>query len=98
LTVKKQPTQAKEAPTLLDALSERSKQRFPAAQLLLKQLATPFQPNSRLLRGLDYSLNTAFKITSDWLGAQATVWWSLCRVGATAWWNANSWSGLSHSG
>ena len=59
-----------DAPTLLDALSEESSQRFEAVQRFLSQLATPFQLNPRLVRGLDYYGQAAFEITSDQLGAQ----------------------------
>ena len=36
-------------------------------------MAIPFRVNTRLVRGLDYYCHTAFEITSDQLGAQATV-------------------------
>ncbi len=62
-----------DAPTLLEALSDDSSQRFEAVQNFLSQLAIPFQLNPRLVRGLDYYGHTAFEITSDQLGAQATV-------------------------
>ena len=62
-----------DAPTLLGALSDESAKRFESVQELLKQLAIPFQLNPRLVRGLDYYGHTAFEITSDQLGAQATV-------------------------
>ena len=62
-----------DAPTLLGALSEESAARFAEVQRLLHQLAIPFQVNTRLVRGLDYYGHTAFEITSDQLGAQATV-------------------------
>lgn len=62
-----------DAPTLLDALSQESSERFVAVQRFLHQLAIPFQLNLRLVRGLDYYCHTAFEITSDQLGAQATV-------------------------
>ena len=58
---------------LLDALSEESSKRFETVQRFLHQLAIPFQLNLRLVRGLDYYGHTAFEITSDQLGAQATV-------------------------
>ncbi|WP_067326861.1 histidine--tRNA ligase [Synechococcus sp. MIT S9504] len=61
------------APTLLDALTDDSSQRFEAVQRFLNQLEIPFQLNPRLVRGLDYYGHTAFEITSDQLGAQATV-------------------------
>ena len=62
-----------DAPTLLEALSEESAARFAEVQRLLRQLAIPCQVNTRLVRGLDYYGHTAFEITSDQLGAQATV-------------------------
>ena len=62
-----------DAPTLLEALCEESAFRFSEVQVLLQQLNIPFQVNTRLVRGLDYYSHTAFEITSDQLGAQATV-------------------------
>ena len=75
LDSKNKTTQAllADAPTLLEALSEESAARFAEVQTLLRQLAIPFQVNTRLVRGLDYYGHTAFEITSDQLGAQATV-------------------------
>ena len=75
LDSKNKTTQAMlvDAPTLLDALSEESSARFMEVQTLLRQMAIPFQVNTRLVRGLDYYSHTAFEITSDQLGAQATV-------------------------
>ena len=61
------------APTLADALSSESQQRFMAVQQGLTALGIPFRLNPRLVRGLDYYGHTAFEITSDQLGAQATV-------------------------
>ncbi len=62
-----------DAPKLLNALSQESALRFEAVQRFLNQLAIPYQLNPRLVRGLDYYGHTAFEITSDQLGAQATV-------------------------
>ena len=62
-----------DAPTLLEALSEDSIQRFESVQFLLNKLTIPFKLNPRLVRGLDYYGHTAFEITSDQLGAQSTV-------------------------
>lgn len=75
LDSKNKTTQAllADAPTLLEALCEESAARFAEVQTLLRQLAIPFQVNTRLVRGLDYYGHTAFEITSDQLGAQATV-------------------------
>ena len=75
LDSKNKDTQAllEHAPTLADALSPESRQRFDAVQQGLTALGIPFRLNPRLVRGLDYYGHTAFEITSDQLGAQATV-------------------------
>ena len=61
------------APQLLDTLSSASRDRFEQVLAHLERLAIPFRLNPRLVRGLDYYGHTAFEITSDQLGAQATV-------------------------
>ena len=61
------------APTLADALSGESHERFLRVRQGLEALAIPFVLNPRLVRGLDYYGHTAFEITSSQLGAQATV-------------------------
>ena len=75
LDSKNKDTQAllKDAPTLADALCEASRERFADVQRGLTALGIPFRLNPRLVRGLDYYSHTAFEITSDQLGAQATV-------------------------
>ena len=75
LDSKNKSTQAllNEAPTLADALSDASRRRFDEVQQGLATLGIPFRINPRLVRGLDYYGHTAFEITSDQLGAQATV-------------------------
>ena len=62
-----------DAPTLADALSPASRERFELVQSGLSALGIPYRLNPRLVRGLDYYSHTAFEITSDQLGAQATV-------------------------
>ena len=61
------------APTLADALSGESHERFAQVRHGLEALGIPFELNPRLVRGLDYYSHTAFEITSTQLGAQATV-------------------------
>ena len=75
LDSKNPATQAllEQAPTLADTLCSESSQRFAAVQKGLTALGIPFRLNARLVRGLDYYGHTAFEITSDQLGAQATV-------------------------
>jgi len=62
-----------ELPCLKDFLSNKSKTRFDYLQELLDKLKIPFKINNNLVRGLDYYSHTAFEITSDQLGSQATV-------------------------
>ena len=75
LDSKNPETQAllEQAPTLADALSPDSRHSFAAVQEGLTALGIPYRLNPRLVRGLDYYGHTAFEITSDQLGAQATV-------------------------
>ncbi len=75
LDSKNPATQAllEQAPTLADALSPDSRHRFAAVQEGLTALGISYRLNPRLVRGLDYYGHTAFEITSDQLGAQATV-------------------------
>ncbi|TGG82691.1 MAG: histidine--tRNA ligase [Aphanocapsa feldmannii 288cV] len=63
----------RDAPSLADALSEESCQRFAAVRQALTALDIPFRLEAGLVRGLDYYNHTAFEITSNQLGAQATV-------------------------
>lgn len=64
---------AQDAPSILDYLSDTSKQHFDRVCDLLNQLGIAYELNPRLVRGLDYYTHTAFEIQSDDLGAQATV-------------------------
>ena len=75
LDTKNKDTQAllADAPTLAAALSLESQERFAQVCSGLTALEIPFALNPRLVRGLDYYSHTAFEITSDQLGAQATV-------------------------
>jgi len=61
------------APTLADALAGESHERFARVRQALEALRIPFVLNPGLVRGLDYYGHTAFEITSNQLGAQATV-------------------------
>ena len=61
------------APNLEQALNEESRNRYEQVKSGLSALGIPFVCNPRLVRGLDYYGHTAFEITSDALGAQATV-------------------------
>lgn len=61
------------APSILDYLSDKSRQHFDRVQQLLTDLGIEYKINPCLVRGLDYYTHTAFEIQSDDLGAQATV-------------------------
>lgn len=63
----------KDGPQLLGTLSKESRERFESVCQLLQALDIPFVLQPQLVRGLDYYTHTAFEITSDQLGAQATV-------------------------
>jgi histidyl-tRNA synthetase len=63
----------KNAPSILDYLSQECKDHFKAVTNVLSHLKIPFEINSRLVRGLDYYTKTVFEITSGELGAQNTV-------------------------
>ena len=61
------------APSILDALSPESAERFEKVRAGLTGLGIEYDIDNRLVRGLDYYTHTAFEIQSDDLGAQATV-------------------------
>jgi histidyl-tRNA synthetase len=63
----------KEAPTLLDFLSEESVEHLEKVKTLLSQLKIPYVMTPNLVRGLDYYNKTVFEITSGELGAQNTI-------------------------
>ena len=75
LDSKNETTQAllREAPQLPEALARESRERFDRVCQLLQAMEIPFVLQPRLVRGLDYYTHTAFEITSNQLGAQATV-------------------------
>jgi histidyl-tRNA synthetase len=75
LDSKDQKTQeiAKNAPSILDFLSDDSRNHFEKVCTLLTDLSISYELNPRLVRGLDYYTHTAFEIISGDLGAQATV-------------------------
>jgi len=61
------------APSLMDFLTQESKDFFQAVLEGLQALEIPFVHNPHLVRGLDYYCHTAFEFMSTDLGAQATV-------------------------
>ena len=75
LDTKVERTQAicENAPSILDALSPESAERFETVKAGLTALGIEYEIDNRLVRGLDYYTHTAFEIQSDDLGAQATI-------------------------
>ncbi len=61
------------APSIIDYLSDESRQHFERVCILLTELGISYELNPRLVRGLDYYTHTAFEIQSADLGSQATV-------------------------
>lgn len=66
---------AKEAPQILDYLSDEDRAHFDELEVTLKALGTPYRVEPRLVRGLDYYTRTLFEIRGSGgeLGAQSAV-------------------------
>jgi histidyl-tRNA synthetase len=64
---------SKDAPSILDYLSDPSKNHFERVKDLLQRLDISFVINPCLVRGLDYYTHTAFEFQLEALGAQSTV-------------------------
>ncbi len=64
---------ARNAPKIIDSLSDTSKEHFDRVLNLLSDLGISYNINHCLVRGLDYYTHTAFEIKSNDLGSQATV-------------------------
>ena len=62
-----------ELPTITEHLCDECKAHFEKFQSYLTARGITFRLNTRLVRGFDYYLRTAFEITSGSLGAQNTV-------------------------
>lgn len=63
----------RQAPSILDFLSEESAAQFAKVRQILDHLHIPYEVNSRLVRGLDYYNNAVFEITSGDLGSQNSI-------------------------
>lgn len=65
----------RDAPTILEHLSEDDKKHFDGLRSLLDRLGTPYRVEPRLVRGLDYYTRTLFEIqgAKDKLGAQSAL-------------------------
>lgn len=71
--VEKCKEETKNAPLLIDYLSEGSKSRYEELKRYLDALDIKYKENPRLVRGLDYYTDTVFEFISNKIGAQGTV-------------------------
>ncbi len=63
----------KEAPRMLDYLTERDAAHFAEVQALLRVMEVPFVIDPQIVRGLDYYTGTVFEFVSEEIGAQSTI-------------------------
>jgi len=61
------------APSILEFLSEEDRIHFQEVQNLLTSLTIPFEVNPLLVRGLDYYNKTVFEVVAGELGAQNSI-------------------------
>lgn len=61
------------APSILDSLSNESRQRFDQVCQRLTDASVPYTVEPTIVRGLDYYCDTVFEITSTSLGAQSSL-------------------------
>ena len=61
------------APSMLDHLCTGCDEHFKTVQEYLNSTSTPFQINTRMVRGLDYYTRTTFEIVTGQLGSQSAV-------------------------
>ncbi|HYH63036.1 MAG TPA: histidine--tRNA ligase [Solirubrobacterales bacterium] len=63
----------RDAPTILDRLSDADAEHFEAVKRLLDEAGVAYVLDPTLVRGLDYYTRTVFEFTSDVLGAQSAL-------------------------
>ena len=63
----------KNAPLLIDYLSEKSRLQFEAVKMYLDALGISYVLNPRMVRGLDYYTGTTFEFVHELLGAQSGI-------------------------
>ena len=63
----------KNAPRIIDFLSEKDKEHFDKVLLYLDTLGIKYEIDDYLVRGLDYYCKTVFEIQSNHLGAQSAL-------------------------
>ena len=62
-----------DAPVILDYLCDECASHFESVKAYLEKLGTPYTVNSRMVRGLDYYVRTAYEMVTDKLGAASAV-------------------------
>ena len=64
-----------DAPSILEYLSDESKEHFEMVKSMLNELSIPFEIDSNMVRGLDYYQDTIFEIVtnSPAFGAETTI-------------------------
>ncbi len=62
-----------DAPALVDYLCDACQTHFDTVTATLEKLKVPFEPDKRLVRGLDYYTRTTFEMQTTSLGAQSAV-------------------------
>jgi len=72
---KKDKVIVKDAPSVLDYLSEGSRDHFEAVKEMLEDLAIPYEIDKNMVRGLDYYNDTIFEVmtTHKKFGANTTI-------------------------
>lgn len=63
----------KEAPQMLNYLTEQDAAHFATVQALLQAMEVPFVVDPQIVRGLDYYTGTVFEFVSEDIGAQSTI-------------------------
>jgi len=66
-------TITKNAPKLIDYISDEARERYEELKNYLRTLEIDFVENPNLVRGLDYYTDTVFEFITDEIGAQGTV-------------------------
>ncbi|OVE82282.1 histidine--tRNA ligase [bacterium K02(2017)] len=61
-----------DAPTMLDVLTDETREEFETFKTALTKANVPFKINAKIVRGLDYYEKTAFEFISSELGSQST--------------------------
>jgi histidyl-tRNA synthetase len=63
----------KNAPSILDSLSNVARDHFDELCRILDRLGVPYKVDPKIVRGLDYYNKTVFEVLSENLGAQSTI-------------------------